>query len=88
MENKSRNVLKYVIITLILSIFLGVGFFAIWYNIRNQNSENTEELKDFDITVISYLNLMPMASENNEPKTAYFAFALNGIDQDLSLIHI
>lgn len=82
MENKSRNVLKYVIITLILSIFLGVGFFAIWYNIRNQNSENTEELKDFDITVISYLNLMPMASENNEPKTAYFAFALNGIDQD------
>lgn len=82
MENKSRNILKYVIITLILSILLGVGFFAIWYNIRNQNQGNTEELKDFDITVISYLNLMPMASETNEPKTAYFAFALNGIDQD------
>lgn len=85
MENKLRNVLKYVIIILILSILLGIGFFAIWCNIRNQNSENTEELKDFDITVISYLDLMPMTSETNEPKMAYFAFALNGIDQDTFL---
>lgn len=40
------------------------------------------KLTSFDITVISYVDLMPTWPENNNPKEAYFKFNLVGITKD------
>ena len=56
------------------------------YNEKNQNTENIQELADFDIEVTSYLDLMPTFVENSQPKKAYYAFSLSGIDKDKFLI--
>lgn len=78
MENKSRIIFKIIIIVLIVCVIVTIGFFALNHNIRSQNIDDIQELKEFDLTVISYLNLMPP----NPSKEAYFAFSLNGIDKD------
>ena len=79
MENKSKSILKIIIIVLIVGLIFGIVVFSINRIRKSQNLKDIEELKDFDITVISYLDLMPGA---NPSKKAYFAFSLNGIDQD------
>ena len=48
-------------------------------SVDEENIKDMQELKDFDITVISYLDLMPGANPSRE---AYFSFSLNGIDKD------
>lgn len=50
--------------------------------IENENVEKINMLIDFDITVSSYLNLMPTVPEDNSPKKAYFSFDLVGIDKE------
>ncbi len=78
MEDKSKSILKIIIIVLIVGLIFGIVLFSINRIRKSQNLKDIEKLKDFDITVISYLNLMPP----NPSKEAYFAFSLNGIDKD------
>lgn len=79
MDNKSKSILKITIIVLIVCVIVGIGLLAINHNKKSLKLKDIQELKDFDITVISYLDLMPGA---NPSKEAYFTFSLNGIDQD------
>ena len=79
MNNKLKSILKIIIIVCGIA---GIGFLAIHYNKKSLNLEDTQELKDFDVTVVSYLNLMPGANPYGE---AYFAFSLNGISKDMFL---
>ena len=79
MEDKSKSILKIIIIVLIVGLIFGIVLFSINRIRKSQNLKDIEKLKDFDITVISYLDLMPGA---NPSKKAYFAFSLKGIDQD------
>lgn len=79
MNNKLKNILKIIIIVCGIA---GIGLLVINYNKKSLNLEGTQELKDFDITVISYLDLMPGANPSAE---AYFAFSLNGISKDMFL---
>lgn len=51
-------------------------------NTENENIEKMKELTDFNITVSSYLNLMPTVPEDGSPKKAYFRFDLVGIDKE------
>lgn len=78
MEDKSKSILKIIIIVLIVGLIFGIVLFSINRIRKSQNLKDIEKLKDFDITVISYLNLMPP----NPSKEASFAFSLNGIDKD------
>ena len=80
-----KSILKIIITVLIACAIVGIGLLAINHNRKSLNLEDIQELKNFDITVISYLDLMPTWPDNDEPKKAYFAFALNGIDKDTFL---
>lgn len=53
--------------------------------VENEDFEKIQELVSFDIEAISYLNLMPEASESEESNKAYFSFSLNGIDKETFL---
>lgn len=67
---------KYVIIIVILAILCAICF-TIWKLTTNES--DMQELKDFRITVTSYLDLMPSEGGNNRNKEAYFLFSLSGI---------
>ena len=54
--------------------------FAIWNEFNK-----IQELTAFDISVISYLDLMPTWTENDNPLEAYFTFTLIGIEKDVFL---
>lgn len=77
MENKSRSVLKVIIVVLLVCLVIGIGVFFI--NRKGKNMDGMEELKDFDMTVSSYLDLMPPVTGNEK---ASFSFLLEGIDKD------
>ncbi len=79
MEKKTKNKLKYIIIILIVVVLIGIVFFIVWNDRKN---DKTQELTSFDITVISYLDLMPTGSKNDNSQEAYFKFTLVGIEKD------
>ena len=68
-----------IIIVLIIAVLIGTIFFIVW---NNQKNDKMKKLTSFDITVISYVDLMPTWPENNNPKEAYFKFNLVGITKD------
>lgn len=68
-----------IIIVLIIVVLIGTIFYIVW-NIKK--NYKMEKLTSFDITVISYVDLMPTWPENNNPKEAYFKFNLVGITKD------
>ena len=80
-----NKIFLYTIITISLIL---ASIFSLVIIFRGNNSTNIvdeenikdmQELKEFDITVFSILDLMPGA---NPSKEAYFAFSLNGIDNN------
>jgi hypothetical protein len=70
----------YVIIILIVLIIIGI-FVIVKVNKNKEEKEEIEQLTQFDITVVSYLDLMPNPmSDDYGKKEAYFSFLFDGID--------
>jgi hypothetical protein len=75
MENKRKYIIIVLIVVIIIGIFLILKV--------NKNGENTKQLTQFEITVSSYVNLMPQGGYvDNTTKQASFSFGLNGINID------
>lgn len=69
---------KYSYIIAII-VIITVAIICIVYLSGNKKIAKIKEITDFDITAISYLDLMPGANPN---KYAYFDLILNGIDKN------
>jgi hypothetical protein len=73
MENKRKYIIIVLIVVIIIGIFLILKV--------NKNGENTKQLTQFEITVSSYVNLMPQGGYvDNTTEQVSFSFGLNGID--------
>ncbi len=81
MKNKNKIVFIFLAIFIIISIIISI-FLILLKNNKNNIINSAKQLNDFDINVISYLDLMPKTGENADKKEAYFSFSLIGIDKE------